>query len=463
MVFGRGRPRGGPSCFTSALLALTVACAGTSGPRAVTPGDPAEATTPADIYRDAGLHAGPARFPAVIDFSSLAGPADSVMLLLAMSLPASALRFERAATGFAAEYAVTLDAHMLETEWRTEKRWSEVVRVGSFAETTRTDESIVFLQHLIAPHGQRLVVQVRVADANSSRALAVADTLTLARYDSALALGDPLVVYQGTGRTTRFAQPAVVPNPRSTIAYAADAARLYVEVYNADQPPTARVTVRDDAGSAVWANTIEIAAGTPLMRQTMIELPVDSLPLGRLSIEVTTDGATSRTVPLFVTISEEWMVANFEEVLQFLRFIATPQELDSIAHAGVVDRRTLWDSFWRKRDPIPATPMNEFRDEFFQRMRAATLQFAESDGRPGWQTDRGEVFVVLGAPDRIDERFAGRSRLEGQPNALEWMYHDTPGGSLTLLFIDNTGFGRFELDASSRAAFRNIADRMRPR
>jgi hypothetical protein len=111
---------------------------------------------------------------------------------------------------------------------------------------------------------------------------------------------------------------------------------------------------------------------------------------------------------------------------------------------------------------LPATPGNEFRDEFFQRIRHAAENFGEV-GRPGWQTDRGEVFVVLGPPDFVRERRTGRTDLGLETTGIEWVYERSPGGRLQLLFIERIGLTRLELVPASRAAFRAVAERLKSR
>ncbi len=56
------------------------------------------------------------------------------------------------------------------------------------------------------------------------------------------------------------------------------------------------------------------------------------------------------------------------------------------------------DLFWARRDPTPGTPRNEFREEFFTRVRYADASFAEKRRR-GALSDRGQVYIVLGPPE----------------------------------------------------------------
>jgi GWxTD domain-containing protein len=53
--------------------------------------------------------------------------------------------------------------------------------------------------------------------------------------------------------------------------------------------------------------------------------------------------------------------------------------------------------FWARRDPTPATPRNEFREEFEARVKTADAQF--SHGRVnGSMTDPGRMLILFGAP-----------------------------------------------------------------
>ncbi|KAB2963875.1 MAG: GWxTD domain-containing protein [Thermoanaerobaculia bacterium] len=60
--------------------------------------------------------------------------------------------------------------------------------------------------------------------------------------------------------------------------------------------------------------------------------------------------------------------------------------------------------FWARRDPDPATPINEFRREFEARVAYADAKFGDRRGeeeRRGAMTDRGKVLIQLGTPTRV--------------------------------------------------------------
>ncbi len=58
------------------------------------------------------------------------------------------------------------------------------------------------------------------------------------------------------------------------------------------------------------------------------------------------------------------------------------------------------DLFWARRDPSPATQANEFRDAINERVKVADFSYVAGKLR-GASTDRGKVFVLLGAPTTL--------------------------------------------------------------
>ncbi len=446
------------------LTAAACSHRGRQGARGPEPRTDGPVSAPLQTYQQLGFVAGPGFFPAVADFATIAGPGDSTYVLFGLSLPNSALRFQRDPDGFVADYNVTLNFATRDSQVVKRVTRAESVRIPSFQETGRIDESIVFQQLVSLPPGE-YVVTLQAGDANSSRGFRATDTISVPSYTGdGLRLAQPVVVYEGKGRAATDSAPDLILNPRHTIAYGGEAPRVYLEAYHAEQPAPVTLSVVDESGNHVWSARTTITEGNTALRRALVDLPEGVLPLGKLFVEVrSADGGIAQRSPLVISISDQWMVSNFEEVLRFLEFIGTREEIDSLRNGSPQDRRRLWEDFWARRDPLPATPANEFRDEFFERVRYAVEQFSEAGGQPGWNTDRGRVYIVLGPPSFAEERYIGRTEYVGRPNGWEWMYENAPGGRLVLLFLDRGGFGRYELTASSESAFRAIADRLKVR
>ncbi|MEM7483174.1 MAG: GWxTD domain-containing protein [Acidobacteriota bacterium] len=72
--------------------------------------------------------------------------------------------------------------------------------------------------------------------------------------------------------------------------------------------------------------------------------------------------------------------------------------------------------FWAQRDPTPESAENEYQREFERRVAYADQQFAhkkDDETVRGSLTDRGRIFVMLGAPRRLQQPGAGGSTSGG--------------------------------------------------
>jgi len=74
------------------------------------------------------------------------------------------------------------------------------------------------------------------------------------------------------------------------------------------------------------------------------------------------------------------------------------------------------DLFWARRDPTPNTARNEFRDEFTSRVRYADAAFDEKRTR-GALTERGQVYILLGPPEKGSRETMGIAQSSGLSSA----------------------------------------------
>src|SRR5207245_2741439 len=105
----------------------------------------------------------------------------------------------------------------------------ETVRVRTFQETLRADESVIYQQFVGLPPGV-YTVTVTVRDRNAPASTRQERTETVPRF-AGRALRSPIPVYEGPGRTGRGQLPKLLVNPRATLGYGGDPLRLFVEAY----------------------------------------------------------------------------------------------------------------------------------------------------------------------------------------------------------------------------------------
>jgi GWxTD domain-containing protein len=137
---------------------------------------------------------------------------------------------------------------------------------------------------------------------------------------------------------------------------------------------------------------------------------------------------------------------KYQNWLDSAAYIILPQEKDVFSKlTNDRDRDIFIESFWKQRDPTPGTPENEYKDEHMRRWHYANEHFKRGAGRPGWMTDQGRTYIILGQPVNV-ERFEGTL---GIVPCQAWTYHGDPQKELpslfVLLFYQRGGAGEYKL------------------
>ncbi len=113
------------------------------------------------------------------------------------------------------------------------------------------------------------------------------------------------------------------------------------------------------------------------------------------------------------------------------------------------EREKFIEQFWLRRDPTPGTVQNDFKVEHYRRIAYANQHFGLTSGRPGWQTDRGHMYIVYGPPDEKESHPRGGPQRAYPFEVWMYMHVDGIGNNLTITFIDRTGSGDYQLAPGS--------------
>lgn len=107
-------------------------------------------------------------------------------------------------------------------------------------------------------------------------------------------------------------------------------------------------------------------------------------------------------------------------------------------------KREFLFNFWKRRDQIPETAKNEFKEEYLQRVRFVDERYRTFVKR-GAKTDRGRVHLQYGEPDEIENY---PSEYNMKPYEI-WNYYSIEGG-VVFIFGDVTGYNNYELLHSTK-------------
>jgi len=139
-----------------------------------------------------------------------------------------------------------------------------------------------------------------------------------------------------------------------------------------------------------------------------------------------------------------------------VRYLMTYKEDENVRRLRTAPELTRFISdFWARRDPTPGTFENELRRIYWGRVLEANRRYRDST-IPGWKTDRGKIFIMLGAPDDVQtdenpgtfsarvtgpapglgERPSASADQDARPRGIErWTYHRTRSKTADAEFI----------------------------
>lgn len=158
-----------------------------------------------------------------------------------------------------------------------------------------------------------------------------------------------------------------------------------------------------------------------------------------------------------------------------VKFMMTSNEITAWKAVKTdAEAKEFIDLFWAKRDPTPATPENEWREEFNNRVAVADQHFSTTKMK-GSLTDRGRVVILLGSPSEVKSQAgARRSSPASDPGAditggvdvpsatprparLTWTYSGTKKPAsvkkkdFDVVFLDESGRGEWLLGTNERS------------
>ncbi len=370
---------------------------------------------------------------------SAAVQGDSTCALLHIEVPYSELCFRKEAGGYGASF--DLIVHVFEDDRPVAGDvWSLDARITDRSEARRRgarfEKDIVFR----LPPGQ-YAFDVRLSEPSSGHEgrLCLGGRLP-ARVWGRPMLSDILLGACGAdGDLMDLRQAGFL---RREFSERQDTVCVYAELYHRGlEYPVVDLSWRlsDSSGETVREGSRSVTGGRELTSLSW-PVPVADLWLDayRVAVEVRAGAFETRaeTSVSLLAESPEALSRFLNESIEVLALIAEDSEIDPLRNAPSAERREAWHEFWKKRDPTPESPLNEFKEEFFRRVHFANRNFGIL--RPGWQTDRGEIYITHGDPDEITRdphSYYGRT--------LEVWFYDRLGRRF--VFVDRNGYGDFEL------------------
>ena len=239
-------------------------------------------------------------------------------------------------------------------------------------------------------------------------------------------------------------------SPRATIVFGRDSVvPLYVEAYGMGDRLTVVADAQGDGKVRLWKDSVVLVRRGRLI-SGVVRVPTAPLGIGVARVTVRrSDTGDSTTTPVFISFGEDLPVATYEQMVSYLRYFASPGRLRLLEGALPDQRAHVWSDF--VKEVSSGTGPTGVLQAYFLRIESANLRFRD-EGTPGWLTDRGMVYITLGEPDQLREPTAMDMNQRGRVQI--WDYSSK---RLQLVFVDQTGFGRWKLTSASMSDFQSVA------
>lgn len=357
-----------------------------------------------------------------------------------IQVPYKSLQFIKTGQGFTAKYSVVVSVFDESKEKLiVEKTWNETINVIDFAQTTsRLNYNIGFRSFDLKPGNY--FFRTAVIDNDSKKEVKSENNFTVRALNPTLDMSDILLVTKSENRNNQ-----VMPNITRNVTLSVNGLQFFYEIYSADSLMnivSVDYEIIDRESKVVYKKSVtkEVYQGKNQIVESINDFQLD---LGTYILRVTLKDKNFVTVStLNKSFFSRWVgvpgnVTDLDKAISQMVYIATPDELNKLKDSKNNEEKLRnFLEFWKKKDPSPNNEENEVFNEYFRRVAYANDNF--SNYNEGWRTDRGMVYIILGAPNNIDRH---PFDYDSKPYEI-WEYYEL---NRSFIFLDQTGFGDYRL------------------
>jgi len=398
-----------------------------------------------------------------LDTASFRGAPGKTRQEFYCQIPFAQLAFRQAGQGLQSEFKASVTIADSAGEVLARDEWSRLVSAKSPEETAGRSLPNQFDLMLAPGH---YTISLTLTDRHAQKQGVAALRFRARNFsEENLAVSD--LQFAGSIRADtaqgQFAKNGlqVVPQANTTFGPAMPLLYFYFEVYNLAAADSYEVhyAVKDSRGKIVRALPGKLARQPGRSSVEVGGVHVGALPdsINRLTVEVKdrATGAVASAEKVFhcrgKALPEEAFVdaelesmseKDFQQHVEQMRYLLQDEDRSTLKSLAIPAQKKYVSRLWRRLDPQPETPPNEFREEYFKRVRYADERF-NAGFSPGWKTDRGRIAIKFGIPNEVE-------RHPAQQNARPyevWIYYQE--GRKQFIFADLEYFGKYELIYSS--------------
>ncbi len=357
-----------------------------------------------------------------------------------IEVPYSEMHFVKAGDIFQSEYGVTISIFAEDKEKLVEEKlWDEKINVKDFQQTTAGNNyNISIKQFELKP--AKYFIRTAVEDKDTKKSFVSTNMFTLRDFDSLPNISDLMFIAK---ENIVAGSRKILPNVTRQLNIQREGIPLFFEVYTImPQKMEMEFIISEGTKKVIYTDTLsqDLDSGKT---QVFHNIKVKDLGLGNYLVSLKLlDSEHKEIATTIKSFSSRWIgvpsvITDLDKAVAQLVYIASSSEKSYIEDAKTKEEKIKrYQEFWKKKDPNPADDDNQVFDEYYRRINFANVNF--SHYTEGWKTDRGMVYITLGAPNNIDRH---PFDYDSKPYEV-WEYYDI---NQKFVFMDETGFGDYRL------------------
>lgn len=358
-----------------------------------------------------------------------------------IQVPYNLIQFVKAGDGFRGRYSITVT--FLDEKAKklfSEKIWKEKIFVKDFKTTSSKEISNISLRTFFLQPAKYLV-RTLIEDKETKNEFVKTIKFNVQDLSQDVSISSILFLAK---RNIKSSNRKIVPNISRNVANQANGIPIFYELYsNKKIYAVANYTISDNKHNVIYNESVAVKIDSG-KNNIFYNAKDSSINLGTYQFKVviknTDNNILAEAEKMFFS---KWVgapsnITDLETAIEQLEYIATSDQINYIEEAKTKEEKIRrYRKFWKSKDPNPATEENVVFNEYYRRINLANKNFSYYS-RPGWKTDRGMVFIVLGPPNSITAHpFDSYSKP-----FVVWEYYTL---NRSFKFVDITGFGDYKL------------------
>jgi len=358
-----------------------------------------------------------------------------------IQIPYNSIKFIKGDDGFYGKYSITLS--FLDEKGEklfAEKIWNEKIFVKEYKTTTSKYTSNISRKTFFVQPGMYLI-RTSIDDKETQKELVRNVKYNIHDFSNNIDISDIMFIED---KMINNDSKTIIPNISRNVTNQHTGVSIYYEIYS-DKKDNATINykITDSEKESIFNETVttKLDSGVNHILYTAKDTTIN---LGTYQFEISLINSDKEVITeskrLFFSrwVGVPTNIEDLETAIEQLEYIATDDQIDFIKESSTKDEKIKrYMEFWKSKDPNPTDEDNEAFDEYYRRINLSNINFTHYN-KPGWKTDRGMVFIVLGPPDNIESHpFDSYSK----PYVV-WEYYDL---RRSFTFVDVTGFGDFRL------------------